>query len=125
MKKLKVLLYIIGVVQIILGVLALFFPAFFIEVAMGLSAMNPDMAYPLGMFASRLLVFGVGMFIVAKNPIKHILLIDGMIAVQVLDLLAGISSIATGTVAFSAAAFPMFNATLFIVLLSLWRPKKS
>lgn len=125
MKKLKILIYIIGAVQIVLGVLALFFPAFFIETAMGLAAMSPDMGYPLGMLASRLLVFGVGMFIVAKNPIKHLLLIDGMIAVQILDLLAGIFYVATGVVAFSAAAFPMFNATLFIVLLSLWKPKKS
>jgi len=125
MKKLKVLLYIIGAVQIILGILALFSPAFFIETAMALSAMNPDMGYPLGMLASRLFVFGIGMFIAAKNPIKYILLINGMIGVQIVDLLVGIFYVAMGTVAFSAAAFPMFNATLFIVLLSLWKPKKA
>lgn len=125
MTKLKILLYVIGFVQIVLGILALFFPAFFIETAMALTAMNPDMGYPLGMLASRLLVFGVGMFIVAKNPSKHLLLINGMIAIQVIDLLVGTFYTATSVVALSATAFPMFNATLFILLLSLWRPKKS
>lgn len=124
MKKLKILLYIIGIVQIILGSLALFFPAFFIKTAMGLTAITADIGYPLGMLASRLLVVGAGMFIVARNPKKYLLIIDGMIAIQVIDLVAGLFYTGTGIVALEASAFPMFNATLFIILLSLWRPKK-
>jgi hypothetical protein len=111
MKKLKIVLYVVGFIQIVLGIMALFFPSFFIETVMELSSINNDTAYPMAMFASRLLVFGVGMFIVAKNPIKHVLLINGMIAIQLLDLAGGIFHVLAGTVLFSSAIVAMFNAT--------------
>ena len=123
MKKLKVLLYGIGIAQIVLGVLSLFFPAFFIETAMKLTAVSPDMGYALGMLASRFFVFGVLLFVAAKNPPKHLLLIDAMIAVQSIDLLAGIAYTSLKIVPFSAAALPMFDAAIFIVLLTWWRPR--
>jgi hypothetical protein len=123
MKKLRIALYIIGTAQIILGMLALVAPGFFIETAMKLTATSPDMGYPLGMLASRFLVLGAGMFIIAKNPAEHLLLINGMIVIQVIDLLVGIFYTATGVVSISASGLPMFDALLFIVLLSLWKPK--
>jgi len=38
-------------------------------------------------------------------------------------LAVGVFYTATGIVGLSHSAFPMINATLFIILLTLWRPK--
>lgn len=123
MKKLKIALYVVGVLQIVLGIMALFFPTFFAQTVMELSPVHSDIGYPFGMLASRLLVFGVLMFIIARCPEKNVLLINAMIAIQAIDLLAGIFYVSTGEVALSSAAAALFNATWIMVLLSLWKPK--
>lgn len=122
--KLKVLLRIIGGVQLILGALYLFIPMQFLAL-MGHSTPNADIAYPLGMLAARFLAYGIGMFFIASDPEKNLFWINNMIIVQAVDLVAGIFYTVTGVVGLSLSSFPMFNATLFIVLLALWRPKPS
>jgi hypothetical protein len=120
--KLKVLLRVIGVIQLILGLFYLFIPLRFLAMQ-GLSTPGADTAYPLGMLAARFLAYGIGMFFIANAPEKHLFWINNMILIQVVDLAAGIFYTATGVVGLSQSGFPMFNATLFIILLSLWRPK--
>lgn len=122
MKKLKVLLRVIGVVQVILGVLYLLVPKQFLTMQ-GLSAPGADIAYPLGMLAARFLAYGIGMFFIAREPEKNLFWINNMLLIQAVDLAAGIFYTATDVVALAHSAFPMFNAALFIILLSLWRPK--
>lgn len=122
--KLKVLLRVIGVVQLILGAFYLFLPLQFLSMQ-GLSTPGADNAYPLGMLAARFLAYGIGMFFVARDPEKNRFWISNMILIQAIDLAVGIFYTATGTVALAHSAFPMFNAALFIVLLSLWRPKSA
>jgi hypothetical protein len=120
--KLKVLLRIIGVVQLILGVLYLFIPMRFLAM-MGQSVPQTDIAYPLGMLAARFLAYGLGMLFIAREPEKQLFWINNMILIQALDLAVGVFYTATGILELSHSGFPMFNATLFIVLLTLWRPK--
>jgi hypothetical protein len=120
--KLKMLLRVIGVVQLVLGLLYLFIPMRFLAM-MGLSVPQADIAYPLGMLAARFLAYGVGMFFIAREPDKQLFWINNMILIQALDLAVGIFYTATGSVELSHSGFPMFNATLFIILLTLWRPK--
>ena len=120
--KLKVLLRVIGVVQLVLGAFYLFIPIRFLAMQ-GLSTPVVDIAYPLGMLAARFLAYGVGMFFIANAPEKQLFWINNMILVQGLDLAVGIFYTATGIVSLSHSALPMFNATLFIILLTLWRPK--
>lgn len=120
--KLKVLLRVIGVVQLVLGLLYLFIPMRFLAM-MGHSVPQADIAYPLGMLAARFLAYGAGMFFIAREPEKQLFWINNMILIQALDLAAGIFYTATGIVGLSHSGFPMFNATLFIILLTLWRPK--
>ena len=122
MKRLKVLLHVIGVVQVILGMLYLFVPSQFLTMQ-GLSAPGADIAYPLGMLAARFLAYGFGMFFIAREPEKNLFWINNMILIQAVDLAVGIFYTASGVVALSHSVFPMFNAILFIILLSLWRPK--
>jgi hypothetical protein len=122
MKKLNGLLYLIGVVQIILGVLYLFLPIQFLSM-MGHSSPNADIAYPLGMLGARFLAYGVGMFYIARRVEKQVFWINNMILIQFLDLAVGVFYTITGVVAISLSGFPMFNATLFVILLTLWRPR--
>ena len=120
--KLKVLLRVIGVVQLVLGAFYLFLPLQFLAMQ-GLSLPAADNAYPLGMLAARFLAYGIGMFFIARDPEKNRFWINNMILIQVIDLAVGIFYTATGVVGLALSGFPMFNATLFIILLTLWRPK--
>ena len=122
MKKLKVLLGIIGIVQLILGLLYLFLPLQFLATN-GHSVPAADLAYPLAMLAARFLAYGIGMFVIARNPLKHLFWINNMIFIQIVDLAAGVFYTATGIVELQYAALPMINATIFIILLWMWRPK--
>lgn len=122
MNKLKVLLWIIGAVQIVLGLGLLFAPAMLIE-AMGLSEVPSDAYYLLGMLAARFLAYGVGMFYISRDPAKHIFWIRNMLYIQVIDLAVGIFYTINGTLALATSAFPMFNAALFSALLLAWSPR--
>ncbi|WP_428542472.1 hypothetical protein [Profundibacter sp.] len=116
----KALCYFIGVVQLVLGALYLFAPQFFVA-WQGLSQIGQDINYPLAMLAGRFLVYGVGMFVIASDPVRYRIWADGMIAIQVIDLAAGLFYTGTGVVSLEQSGFPMFNATLFIIGLSLLR----
>jgi len=122
MKKLNVLLYLIGIVQLVLGLLYLFLPMQFLAM-MGHSTPETDISYPLGMLAARFLAYGIGMIFIARAPEKQSFWINNMILIQMIDLAVGIFYTATGVIGLELSAFPMFNATLFIILLTLWRPK--
>lgn len=116
MTKLQITCYIIGVSQVVLAGLYLFSPAFFIG-WQGLEVPAHDMNYPLAMFAARLLVYGVGMFVIARNIEDNRFWLNGMIAIQAIDLLAGVFYTLTGVVSFESSSVPMFNAALFIILM--------
>lgn len=73
--KLKVLLRVIGVVQLILGAFYLFLPLQFLSMQ-GLSTPGADNAYPLGMLAARFLAYGIGMLFIAREPEKHLFSVD-------------------------------------------------
>ena len=71
MKKLKILAMIIGLVQLVLGILLLFTPVFFLQ-WMGLSVPHPDDNYMFGMLAARFIAYGIGMFVIAKAPEQNL-----------------------------------------------------
>lgn len=122
MKKLKVLLVVIGISQLILGLLYLFLPLQFLATN-GHSVPAADLAYPLAMLAARFLAYGIGMFVIARNPLRNLFWLNNMIFIQAVDLAAGVFYTVTGVVEWQYAALPMINATIFIVLLWFWRPK--
>ncbi len=119
--KLKVLLYLIGIVQLVLGVLYLFAPHLLLR-AMGHSLPMADINYPLGMLAARFLAYGIGMFVIAASPFVHRFWIVNMALIQAIDLAVGVFYTANGTLPLSLSAFPMFNAAMFALLLWWWRP---
>ena len=121
--KLKVFLMIAGVVQIVLGFLYLIFPHEFLH-SMGHTIPMKDINYPLGMLAARFLAYGVGMFVIARNPVEHQFWIKNMVCIQTVDLAVGIFYTLNGTISRSLSGFSMFNATLIAALLWIWRPQQ-
>lgn len=120
MKKLQVICYVIGVSQVVLAGLYLFAPSFFIG-WQGLEVPAQGVNYPLAMLAARFLVYGVGMFVIARNPAENQFWLNGMIAIQVIDLLAGIFYTLAGVVSLDSSFVPMSNAAVFIVLMLAYR----
>ena len=121
MKKLNYLLKFIGAIQIILGMAYLFAPALFLH-SMGHSIPQPDIYYPLGMLAARFIAYGIALLIISSSPAQHVLWINVMILIQLIDLAVGIFYTSIAVIPLSLSAFPMFNATWIILLLVLWRP---
>jgi len=105
------------------GVAFLFVSALFLE-TMGHFTPPPDLNYMLGMLAARFLAYGIGMFFVTRAPEQNIFWINNMILIQVIDLAVGLYYTTTGTVSLAMSAFPMFNASAFIILLLMWRPRR-
>ncbi len=121
MKKIKVLLWIVGLVQITLGLAYLLAPHGILQ-WMGHSTVLDDIAYPLGMLSSRFLVYGVLLLVAARSPAEHRLLMLGMVWIQVLDLAVGLYYTLNGIVGITLSGFPMFNASLIALLLWLLMP---
>ena len=120
--KLKIMLMFVGVVQIILGVLYLVAPQLLLQ-WMGHSHPAADIQYPLGMLAARFLAYGVGMFVIARQPLQHKFWILNMIVIQLIDLAVGVIYTMNGSISLSLSGFPMFNASLIALLLWWWRPR--
>ena len=79
MNRFSVVCTLIGLSQLVLGALYLFAPQWFVA-WQGLSAIGADIGYPLAMLAARFLVYGVGMIVIARNPGRYGIWLDGMIA---------------------------------------------
>lgn len=123
MKKLTILLRVVGVVQIVLGAAYLLAPGALSE-WMKLSSAPHDANYAYGMLASRFIAYGIGMFVIARNPQRNIFWIKNMILIQGVDLGVGLFYTATGVLSLSTSTFPMFNAILIAGLLFFWMPRK-
>lgn len=121
MKKINVLLCVVGVVQLVLGLLYLLMPNNLLH-WMGHSAVANDIAYPLGMLSSRFLVYGYLLLLASKSPADNRMLILGMMWIQVIDLAVGVFYTLQGTIGIALSGFPMFNAAVFALLLWLWMP---
>ena len=117
MTRIRIIASVIGISQLALGALYLFAPLWFIS-WQGLTPMAPDAAYPLGMLAGRFLVYGVGMFLIARDPARFAAWGWGMVAIQLIDLAVGGFYVANGVVGLADAALPMIDAALFAGALS-------
>lgn len=122
MRKLQILLILIGVVQLVLGLAILIVPGPFLA-WMGISVPPADVNYLLGMLSARFLAYGLGMSFVARAPTQNIFWINNMILIQFVDLAVGLIYTLNGTISLAVSAFPMFNAAVFIILLFLWKPR--
>ena len=112
---------IIALSQLVLGILFLLIPNVMLS-SMGVVEWGEGLRYPLAMFSARLLVTSLLMLCFRRKLIGSIAAIDAMIAVQAIDLAAGIACGAVGVIAAGPAALPMVNAGMFILGLIWLRP---
>lgn len=115
MPLLKPTLYVIAVVQIVLGAVLLVPGGF--SGLMSLEAAPGWVDWILAMFAARAIGFGFGMFLAARNPIENRSWIVAMVGVQAIDWLATIAYLATGTVTLGQVTTAVFLPVVFILIL--------
>ncbi len=116
MPLLRPVAYVIGLSQIVLAALYFAIPAGFFA-WQGLTLPAADAGYPLAMLAARFLVYGIGMFHIARDPAGNLFWARGMVAIQVIDLMAGAAYLAAGLITPTTAILPMVNAALFALAL--------
>jgi len=122
---LKIVLWLVAVSQFALGALTLFVPTQF-AAWMELPALPAGDGYLLAMLGARFLASGVGLVWLTRQPAPDRFWVRNMALIQLLDLAAGTAYVATGTIPLPVAAFPMFNAALFALLLWLFsRPPRA
>jgi len=119
MLKLKILLRVVGVIQIILGILYLIIPEVILQ-KLGHTIPQTDIFYVLGMLASRFIAYGLAFIYISNEPLKHVLWVYFMIIIQIIDLCVGIFYTTTGVVTLELSGFAMFNASWIIILLYLF-----
>lgn len=118
MRIVRATLIIIGIVQIILGVVFLI-PNGFASL-LGLPEAPAWATWMLTMFAARAFGFGYGMLLAARDPQRHRSWIIAMIGVQAVDWLGTMAYVLTGTLTLATVTTAAFLPLVFIGI--LWRP---
>lgn len=113
---------IIALSQLVLGLAFLAFPSA-MAATMGIEPPTRGAHYIFAMLSARFLVYGAVMLMINRALARHRLWLDGMAAIQAIDLAAGLFFCADGSVSWTSAGFPMFNAALFLIALLAVRPK--
>jgi len=124
MRPLRVTLVIIGVVQIFFGLPFVVAPGIY-GVVLHLSSAPTWTTWFFVMNGARFLAMGYGMFLAARDPVKHIAWINAMIGIQALDWLGTIYCLATGAISLAQATDAPFLPVLFIGALLLWYPRNA
>jgi hypothetical protein len=124
MRALRVTLIVIGIFQLLLGLVFLLAP---VQVAdlLGLRPAAPAWAdWLFAMMAVRFLGYAYGMFVAARAPELHTSWIDTMIVIQLVDWVATLAYLSTGSLHFSQVTTASFMPALFISGLAWWHPRR-
>jgi len=121
-KPLKGTLWVIAVIQFVLGIAFLAVPAQ-AAYALGLSVAPGWANWLFGMMAARFLGFGYGMVIAARNLAKARPWIKAMIAIQAIDWLVTVKYLLAGAVTLTQVSTASFLPVIFIVILVVGLPK--
>ena len=115
MKILKPTLVIIGVVQLVLGIVFLV-PGLFAS-TMGLEEPPDWVNWQFAMLGARFLGFAFGMFLASRDPRRHLAWIQAMIGIQAIDWVGTIAYLTTGAVTITQVTTAAFLPLVFIVIL--------
>ncbi len=120
---LQITLIVIGIAQIFFGAAFMLAPAKFSGI-LGLPE-TPQWAYWMfGMFGARAFGFAYGMFLAARNPMKHVHWIQAMIGVQLIDWLSTIYFVLNGAVTLEQVSSASYLPLIFIVMLMIFYPRE-
>ncbi len=124
MRPLQITLVVIGLFQLVLGVLFVAAPAFAASL-FDLTPAAPDWAnWLFAMMGARFGGFAYGMFLAARDPRRHIGWIDAMIGIQVIDWIATIAALAAGSVTIGQVTTASFMPVVFVVALVWFHPRR-
>lgn len=115
MGALKWTLIVIGVAQLVLGIIFLV-PGLFASI-LGLEDTPEWVNWMFAMFSARAIGFAYGMFLAARNPAANLSWIKAMIGVQAFDWLATVGYLLTGAVTIAQVTTAAFLPVVFIVIL--------
>lgn len=122
MRPLRITLIVIGIVQIFFGLPFIVAPGLY-SLVLHLPSAPAWTNWFFVMNGARFLGMAYGMFLAARDPIKHRGWINAMIGIQALDWLGTIYSIATGAISLAQATDAPFLPLIFIVALLVWYPR--
>lgn len=112
---LRLTLYIIAIVQVVLGIVFLV-PDLFANVA-GLESAPAWTGWLLAMFGARALGFGFGMALAARDPVRHRSWIVAMVGIQTIDWLATLAYLTVGAVTLAQVTTAAFLPVVFVLVL--------
>lgn len=124
LRPLRITLVVIGIVQIFFGLPFVVAPGLYSQM-LHFSSAPAWTNWFFVMNGARFLGMAYGMFIAARDPIKHRAWINAMIAIQALDWLGTIWSIGTGAISLAQATDAPYLPVIFIVALLVWYPRDS
>src|SRR3954447_22883622 len=107
MRPLRVTLVVIGVVQVFFGLLFVVAPGL-LALLVHLPSAPAWTSWLFVMSGARFLAMGYGMFLAARDPLRHIAWINAMIIVQAFDWLGTLFSLATGAISLPQATTAPF-----------------
>jgi hypothetical protein len=124
MRPLRISLYVIGAVQLVLGVAFLLLPG----QAERLLNLQPDAPawanWLVAMLGARFLGYAAGMFVTAPRPDQHLAWINTMIGIQVVDWVATMAFLASGELRLAQVGPAAVLPVLFIAALVWWHPRR-
>jgi hypothetical protein len=124
MRPLRITLVVIGIVQIFFGLPFLVAPGLY-GLALHLSHAPAWTEWFFTMSGARFLAMAYGMFLAARDPIKHKAWINAMIVVQALDWLGTMYSIGTGAITLAQATDAPYLPLIFVAALLILYPRGS
>jgi hypothetical protein len=124
MLPLRITLVVIGIVQVFFGLPFVVAPGLY-SLVLHLPSAPAWTNWFFAMNGARFLGMGFGMFLAARDPLKHRAWINVMIAIQALDWLGTIYSLWTGAITLAQATDAPFLPVIFIVALLIWYPRGS
>jgi hypothetical protein len=124
MRPLRITLVVIGIVQVFFGLPFVVAPGLY-NLVLHLPTAPAWTNWFFVMSGARFLAMAYGMFLAARDPVKHVGWINAMIAVQALDWLGTMYAIRTGAISFAQATDAPFLPLIFIAALVIWYPRKA
>lgn len=124
MRPLRITLVVIGIVQVFFGLPFVVAPGVY-NLALHLPNAPAWTSWFFVMGGARFLAMAYGMFLAARDPMKHVAWINAMIAIQALDWLGTMYAIGTGAISFAQATDAPFLPLIFIAALVIWYPRKA
>lgn len=122
LKVLKVVLVVVGLIQVVFGLGYLLIPSMFNQM-MGYAPVPPWTDFISRFGGVRFLAMAIGMWLAFRDPIKNISWIKVMIFVQAVDFLAALYTVLSGTLPVAKVNVALVLPLLWTILLTVFYPK--